>query len=1000
MSDSDQYDFFVSYSRADNTQGWVSGFVEALLAEHRRFTGGDPARELKPFFDKKDIRNFDDWQTRLNDGLAKSRLFLAFVSPSYFASEWCRREWRAWIDTEISKHILSAGASPIYFVEVPGFVGKIPGLAEQASLSEQEVARRVAELCGLPQPCEGFVAESSPVIYQMRARRQVLADFVKPFSDEGLAALRRTDLQQVLERLAQDLDERVAMVRRAAESVSNVPPYNKRFSGRQEELLTLRDRLKDDRSGVICGVHGLGGVGKTELAFTYAHAFAHAYPGGRFHIPCDGKTSLQEAILALGDFYDFYSQISDEDRKNPQRHFAAIRRCLEGRLVTHGHILLVLDNVTKMNLVTAGETSVLTSMGPKMHLLATTRELPPSGSGWVTLGELPEADALALLEKHRPFVDEAQREAALTIVRRLGGFTLAVELVGAFLSVSLGSSYTRLAPVLGLEDLEEFADMRVVNLHQHNHVRRLSAILGPMLRELPEEERRVLDYAALLPPDCVALPWLKELVSVDFPKLTQPDRREDIWIKFCQKMFNLALFSRADSEATDLKIVRIHRLVQDLLRQEMAKENTLSVRQQEVNALIGRREAALQEVTQWEAYRWELEPIESLAYLWAENQHADAPWLMHYCAYLWNKLAKWNRAEPLLRISLKTNEVKLGNVHPAVVAGLNDLAQLLQATNRMSEAEPMMRRALAINEACYGRMHPEVATPLSNLAQLLLLTNRTSEAEPMMRRALAINETCYGGWHPNVARDLNNLAQLLVGMNRLEEAEPMIRRALIITESNYGANHHEVATRVNNLAHIVRVANKFDEAESLMRRALSIDEAVFGLDHPNVAIRLCNLAQLLQDTNRLEEAERLMRRSLVINEDNYGVDHHNVARDLSNLAWLLQDTNRLIEAEPLVRRALAIDKASFGENHPNVAIRLNNLALLLQDTNRSKEAEVLMRQGLLILLHFTDATGHFHPNLEACIENYEKLLLQIEGTKENALAKINELLSKFGIHLN
>ena len=37
---------------------------------------------------------------------------------------------------------------------------------------------------------------------------------------------------------------------------------------------------------------------------------------------------------------------------------------------------------------------------------------------------------------------------------------------------------------------------------------------------------------------------------------------------------------------------------------------------------------------------------------------------------------------------------------------LNNLAQLLQATNSLAEAEPLMRRTLAIEEAAYGPDHP------------------------------------------------------------------------------------------------------------------------------------------------------------------------------------------------------------------------------------------------------------------------------------------------------
>jgi len=53
---------------------------------------------------------------------------------------------------------------------------------------------------------------------------------------------------------------------------------------------------------------------------------------------------------------------------------------------------------------------------------------------------------------------------------------------------------------------------------------------------------------------------------------------------------------------------------------------------------------------------------------------------------------------------------------------------LLQATNRLAEAEPLMRRALAIDEQSYGKDHPRSPYGLNNLAQLLKATNRLAEA--------------------------------------------------------------------------------------------------------------------------------------------------------------------------------------------------------------------------------------------------------------------------------
>jgi hypothetical protein len=598
--DSDLYDFFVSYARADNSGGWISGFVEELLAEHRRFTGG---RTLTPFFDKLDIHSLDDWQHRLYDGLARSRLFLAFLSPNYFASPWCQREWRTWIDTEIAKHILAGGAAPIYIVEVPGLVGG-------GMLDEHEVARRVAELCAVPTPHEAFVEATAAVVRQLR-RRQFNA--VEPFFQRGTTALRENDLRRVLQDLARDLDERAERVRAAADSPNTVPPYNRRFSGRLDELLALRERLKDDQAGVICGVHGLGGIGKSELVFTYAHAFASAYPGGRFLVPCEGQSDLRQALLVLGD--EFRDRISDEQRMTLDTYFPALVDCLRQRLDGQGHILLVLDNVTDPALLDWQQTDLLTVLGPKLHLLATTRLLPPSGAAWLTLGELPPADALELLEKHRPFASEAERAAAERIVHRLGGFALAVELVGAWLLAHPGTTYTRLVAGLGLEDLEQIAESDDVTLRRHNHQRRLSAVLEPVLRDLQPAERRAMEYAALLPPDQVPLPWLHALVTDDFPELSEPGRLSDPWDDLCGRLVRLALFSRSDSLEADSRIVRVHRLVQDLLCSQMPGQQ-VAARQQAIQNLVETRAAALEATTRWEAARWELEPLDAMVTVW------------------------------------------------------------------------------------------------------------------------------------------------------------------------------------------------------------------------------------------------------------------------------------------------------------------------------------------------------------------------------------------------
>ena len=71
-----------------------------------------------------------------------------------------------------------------------------------------------------------------------------------------------------------------------------------------------------------------------------------------------------------------------------------------------------------------------------------------------------------------------------------------------------------------------------------------------------------------------------------------------------------------------------------------------------------------------------------------------------------------------------------------------------------------MRRALEIDETSFGPDHPNVAIRLNNLAALLQATNRLAEAEPLLRRALAIFETSLGSDHPSTRIVASKLAAL------------------------------------------------------------------------------------------------------------------------------------------------------------------------------------------------------------------------------------------------
>ncbi|WP_207896429.1 tetratricopeptide repeat protein [Nitrosomonas sp. Nm84] len=106
---------------------------------------------------------------------------------------------------------------------------------------------------------------------------------------------------------------------------------------------------------------------------------------------------------------------------------------------------------------------------------------------------------------------------------------------------------------------------------------------------------------------------------------------------------------------------------------------------------------------------------------------------------------------------------------------MNQMGLMYLTKSLYREAEPLMRRALAIDEASFGEDHPNVASVLNNLAQLLKATNRLADAEPLMRRALVILIESVGAEHPYSRTVMNNY---IVSLQELGMTKMRLKRIL------------------------------------------------------------------------------------------------------------------------------------------------------------------------------------------------------------------------------
>ena len=623
------------------------------------------------------------------------------------------------------------------------------------------------------------------------------------------------------------------------------------FKGRDEFMEQLRTSLRSSthhRATAITGkaVHGLGGVGKTRLAVEYAWQHADEF-SAVICVTADSPENLDRNLAELTD--PMVLDLAEHSATEQEVRVAAALRWLR----SHPGWFLILDNVDTEEAVDAVEKLLAKLRGGQVLITSRLARF----SDVVESLELdvlsPEDGAVFLLEKTQPKnrrgrkLSETDQADALELAKELDGLALAMEQAGAYI-VQLRCSFAEYLTLWRSHMLvvQQWLNRTIQYAGPTNApLRSMAVTWQTTIEQLGELECGLLDLLAWFAPEPVPLSIFARLTE-----LSQWDTDG-----FDHAISNLADFSMLTWDA-ELDTVKVHRVVQEILRTRQADPKA------HLTLALGLLQKSIPEgdpadVRTWPAWEPLRLHVDSAA---QHGKRLDIPVPTSYMmgqlgTLLWAK-ALHREAELLERDALAIDELHFGSDSPEVAVRLNNLAQTLKATNRLSEAEPLMRRALAIDEQSYGADHPDVAIRLNNLAQLLKATNRLSEAEPLMRRALAIDEQSYGPYHPKVAIRLNNLAQLLQDTNRLSEAEPLMRRALSIDEQSYGPEHPMVAIRLNNLAALLQATNRLSEAEPLSWRMVSIFVGfgkATGHEHPHMQAALQNYIGILTQMGMSEQ---------------------------------------------------------------------------------------------------------------------------------------------------
>jgi hypothetical protein len=190
---------------------------------------------------------------------------------------------------------------------------------------------------------------------------------------------------------------------RSAAIWGGVPPRNLNFTGREELLKLLHQRMQDGATAVLPqALHGLGGVGKTQLAAEYVYRYRKDYDLV-WWISADDAATVRQALVELG------GRLGVPSQAEAGKIVTAVLQAL-GNGHSHPRWLLIYDNAPD-----PGELQGLVPQGDTGHVLITSRNpnWAVAGLGVEVQAHPAVRDRVCIFYSHRD--DAVRKEIAVQL---------------------------------------------------------------------------------------------------------------------------------------------------------------------------------------------------------------------------------------------------------------------------------------------------------------------------------------------------------------------------------------------------------------------------------------------------------------------------------------------------------------------------------------------------------------------------------------------------------
>ncbi|EPE35963.1 TPR-like protein [Glarea lozoyensis ATCC 20868] len=701
------------------------------------------------------------------------------------------------------------------------------------------------------------------------------------------------------------------------------------FVGREGELEEIRQSLVGEGKKRVV-LHGLGGIGKTQLSIEYAKRFKDSY-SAIFWLDVRDDDTLKESFGRVARQilreHPTVGCLSGIDGKDSSEVVEGVKTWLG---MPHNTMwLLILDNYDNprgRGNTDSGAVDIVTFLRKLYQgsVLITTRSSKLRSGHAIHIRKFSNVDdSLAILSSVSRRQDLQKDPDAIALARELDGLPLALATSGAYLdqvSISISSylrlyksSWARLQTIS--PQLDSYEDRTLYSTWQvsFDHVFQQNPLSAKLLCFWAYFDNQDLWMELLQHAECGCPSWLQEVVDDEISF-------HDTMRVLCDHgLVEADVSSDATAESRGYSIHKcVHSWIIHVLNQDWDYElATLAVQ------LIGQHSTVDEKDDRpWLTYRRLLSHASRAVYLISDGliQEDKVTLASYQLGRLFNKLGKRDDAEKMYERALQADENTLGPTHISTLSTLNSLANIYREKGKLDVAEEMFERALKGHEDVYGKEVPLTLNIINNLGNTYKDQGRLDDAERMYLRAMAGYAKVGGKEDVQYLDTVNNLGNVYADQDEFEKAEEVLDIALKGMQKVLGPKHTSTLDVMNNLALVYAKLDKLVEAEDMYQRAITGYTEAWGAKSIQTLDVRNNLGMLYADhLGRLEDAKVVYEQVLEGYEEVLGkekfMEYVPALHTIWNLGEVAEKQGDLEGARDFYRRALeGYEKALGVEN--------------------------------------------------------------------------------------